>query len=171
MVWLLGLGLVLLFWLTPAPAHLSLSLAPQASAIYAEKTWTGEMGTLSLRLGLASGGPEASLTYRPREEPGVPITWTCDSLSCVLVRPGQEVREGELIGYVSVAARRRAEQLAELLPTVHDELLAAEVRAELERLARENEVHALVPGRVRTVEVEQVGNSLRVRVVLSCRPL
>lgn len=171
MVWLV-LGLVLLFCLTPAPAHLSLSLAPQASAIYAEKTWTGEMGTLSLRVGLASGGPEASLTYRPREEePGVPITWTCDSLSCVLVRPGQVVREGELIGYVSMAARRRAEQLAELLPTVHDELLAAEVRAELERLARENEVHALVPGRVRTVEVEQVGNSLRVRVVLSCRPL
>ena len=138
-------------------------------AVSSEIQWPE--GALAVRAGAAWGEhgprPEVFVSYTPRT-PVVTISWTCDSLACILVRPGDVIEEGQLIGFVSAAAQARAAALAERLPQVHDPLVAAEILAELERISRENEIHALVPGRVVRVEVEQIGSTLRVRLLVRC---
>lgn len=157
------LGLVLVFVLgTPT---FRAELAPEGLSLSAEATNHG--------LTLKAGGlwnsqgfsPQLSLVWVP-EVPTCTIEFTTDSLAGVLVRPGQVLREGELIGYTSLAAKSRIAELEKALVDVEDEILRAEVQAEIERLRRECEVRALIPGRVLAVEVEQVNQALRVRIQL-----
>jgi hypothetical protein len=163
---LLGLALVLLLG---APTFRA-ELTPEGLSLSAEAQSQG--------LILKAGGlwnaqgffPQLSASWTP-QVPTCTITFTTDSLSCILVKPGQELREGDLIGYSSAEARDRIAWLEARLPEVEDEALRAEVLAEIQRLRRENEVRALIPGKVLAVEVEQVRQGLSVRIqVLSEKP-
>jgi hypothetical protein len=163
---LLGLALVLLMG-TPT---FRADLTPEGLSLSAE--------VQSQRLSLKAGGlwnaqgffPQLSASWTP-QVPTCTITFTTDSLSCILVKPGQELREGDLIGYASAEARDRIAWLEARLPEVEDEALRAEVLAEIQRLRKENEIRALIPGKVLAVEVEQVRQGLSVRIqVLSEKP-
>jgi len=163
---LLGLLLVLLLGTPTFRAELT----PEGLSLLAEVQSQG--------LSLKAGGlwnpqgffPQLSASWTPQVRTCT-ITFTTDSLSCILVKPGQELREGDLIGYTSAEARDRIAWLEARLPEVEDEALRAEVLAEIQRLRRENEVRALIPGKVLAVEVEQVRQGLSVRIqVLSEKP-
>jgi len=110
--------------------------------------------------------PQLSATWTP-QVPTCTITFTTDSLSCVLVKPGQALKEGDLIGYASLAARERIAWLEKQLPEVDDETLRAEVSEEIQRLRRENEIRALIPGRVTQVALQQQSQVVRVEVFLA----
>jgi len=162
---LLGLALVLLLGTPTFRAELT----PEGLSLSAEAQRQG----LSLKAGglwNAQGFfPQLSASWTP-QVPTCTITFTTDSLSCILVKPGQELREGDLIGYASAEARDRIAWLEARLPEV-DEALRAEVLAEIQRLRREDEIRALIPGKVLAVEVEQVRQGLSVRIqVLSEKP-
>ena len=162
---LLGLALVLLLGTPTFRAELT----PEGLALSAEAQSQG----LSLKAGglwNAQGFfPQLSASWTP-QVPTCTITFTTDSLSCILVKPGQEIHEGDLIGYASAEARDRIAWLEARLPEV-DEALRAEVLAEIQRLRREDEIRALIPGKVLAVEVEQVRQGLSVRIqVLSGKP-
>jgi len=158
---LLGLVLVLLL----GPPTFRAELNPEGLYLSAEAQSQG----LTLRAGglWNSEGffPQLSFAWTP-QVPTYTITFTTDSLSCVLVQPGQVLREGDLIGYASLATQERIAWLEKQLPEVEDEVLRAEVLEQIERLRRENEIRALIPGRVLTVEVEQANQVLRVRIQL-----
>jgi hypothetical protein len=163
---LLGLLLVLLLGTPTFRAELT----PEGLSLFAEVQSQG----LSLKAGglwNAQGVfPQLSASWTPQVRTCT-ITFTTDSLSCILVKPGQELREGDLIGYTSAEARDRIAWLEARLPGVEDEALRAEVLAEIQRLRKENEVRALIPGKVLAVEVEQVRQGLSVRIqVLSEKP-
>jgi len=163
---LLGLLLVLLLGTPTFRAELT----PEGLSLSAEAQSQG----LSLRAGgiwNAQGFfPQLSASWTPKV-PTCTITFTTDSLSCILVKPGQELREGDLIGYARAEARDRIAWLEARLPEVEDEVLRAEVLAEIQRLRKESEVRALIPGKVLAVEVEQVRQGLSVRIqVLSGKP-
>ncbi|MEN3010304.1 MAG: hypothetical protein ABDI20_04915 [Candidatus Bipolaricaulaceae bacterium] len=113
--------------------------------------------------------PKMGLKWTPPERTAT-ITFTTDSLSCVLIRPGQILREGDLIGYASKAVLERTHELAHKLNDLHDEFLRAEVEAELTRLHKQNEIRALIPGRVLRVAVTQEGQVLRVNAEVSRAP-
>ena len=159
MLALLGLVLVLLL----GPPTFRAELNPEGLYLSAEAQSQG----LTLRAGgrWNSEGffPQLSFAWTP-QVPTYTITFTTDSLSCVLVEPGQVLREGDLIGYASLAARERIAWLEKQLPEVDDEVLRAEVSEEIERLRRESEIRALIPGRVLALEVEQSHKALRVRI-------
>ena len=161
---LLGLALVLLLGTPTFRAELT----PEGLSLYAEAQSQG----LSLRAGglwNAQGFfPQLSAFWTP-QVPTCTITFTTNSLSCILVKPGQDLREGDLIGYVSAEARDRIAWLEARLPEVEDEDLRAEVLAEIQRLRRENEVHALIPGKVIDVAKIQSGGVIRVEVHLACK--
>ena len=161
MLALLGLVLVLLLGpptfraeLNPEGLHLAAEAQSQGLTLRAGGLWNNQ-GFL----------PHLSLTWVP-QVPTYTIAFTTDSLSCVLVQPGQVLREGDLIGYASLATQERIAWLEKQLPEVEDEVLRAEVLEEIERLRRENEIRALIPGRVLSVEVEQANQVLRVRIQL-----
>jgi hypothetical protein len=163
---LLGLLLVLLLGTPTFRAELT----PEGLSLSAEAQSQG--------LSLKAGGlwnpqgffPQLSASWTPQVRTCT-ITFTTDSLSCILVKPGQELREGDLIGYARAEARDRIAWLEARLPEVEDEALRAEVLAEIQRLRRENEIRALIPGKVLAVEVEQVRQGLSVRIqVLSEKP-
>jgi hypothetical protein len=163
---LLGLLLVLLLGTPTFRAELT----PEGLSLFAEVQSQG----LSLKAGglwNAQGFfPQLSASWTPQVRTCT-ITFTTDSLSCILVKPGQELREGDLIGYARAEARDRIAWLEARLPEVEDEALRAEVLAEIQRLRRENEVRALIPGKVLAVEVEQVRQGLSARIqVLSEKP-
>ena len=163
---LLGLALVLLLG---APTFRA-ELTPEGLSLYAEAQSQG----LSLKVGGLWNPqgffPQLSASWTPQVRTCT-ITFTADSLSCILVKPGQELREGDLIGYARAEARDRIAWLEARLPGVEDEALRAEVLAEIQRLRRESEVRALIPGKVLAVEVEQVRQGLSVRIqVLSEKP-
>ena len=167
MAWtMLGLLLVLLLGtptfrteLTPEGLSLSAEAQSQGLALKAGGLWNAQ-----------GFFPQLSASWTP-QIPTCTITFTTDSLSCVLVKPGQVLREGDLIGYASAEARDRIAWLEARLPEVEDEALRAEVLAEIQRLRKENEVRALIPGKVLAVEVEQVRQGLSVRIqVLSEKP-
>jgi hypothetical protein len=163
---LLGLLLVLLLGTPTFRAELT----PEGLSLSAEAQSQG----LSLKAGglwNAQGFfPQLSASWTPQVRTCT-ITFTTDSLSCILVKPGQELREGDLIGYARAEARDRIAWLEARLPEVEDEALRAEVLAEIQRLRKENEVRALIPGKVLAVEVEQVRQGLSVRIqVLSEKP-
>jgi len=163
---LLGLLLVLLLGTPTFRAEMT----PEGLSLSAEAQSQG----LSLKAGglwNAQGFfPQLSASWTP-QVPTCTITFTTDSLSCILVKPGQELREGDLIGYASAEARDRIAWLEARLPEVDDEALRAEVLAEIQSLRRENEIRALIPGKVLAVEVEQVRQGLSVRIqVLSEKP-
>jgi len=152
---------VLLLWpltfraeLTPEGLYLAAEAQSQGLTLKAGGLWNSE-----------GFFPQLSFAWTP-QVPTYTITFTTDSLSCVLVEPGQVLREGDLIGYASLATRERIAWLEKRLPKVEDEVLRAEVQAEIERLRRESEIRALIPGRVLTVEVEQANQILRVRIQL-----
>jgi len=164
---LLGFALVLLLSGTPT---FRAELTPEGLSLSAEAQSQG----LSLKAGglWNSQGffPQLSASWTPQVRTCT-ITFTTDSLSCILVKPGQELREGDLIGYARAEARDRIAWLEARLPGVEDEALRAEVLAEIQRLRKENEVRALIPGKVLAVEVEQVRQGLSVRIrVLSEKP-
>ena len=163
---LLGLLLVLLLGTPTFRAELT----PEGLSLFAEVQSQG----LSLKAGglwNAQGFfPQLSASWTPQVRTCT-ITFTTDSLSCILVKPGQELREGDLIGYARAEARDRIAWLEARLPEVEDEALRAEVLAEIQRLRKENEIRALIPGKVLAVEVEQVRQGLSVRIqVLSEKP-
>ena len=157
------LGLVLVFLLGPPTFRAELN--PEGLYLSAEASKEG----LTLKAGgLWSGQallPQLSFAWTP-QIPTYTITFTTDSLSCVLIQPGQTLNEGDLIGYASKDARDRIEWLTTKLAEVEDEVLRAEVLEEIERLRRENEIRALIPGRVLALEVEQANQVLRVRIQL-----
>jgi hypothetical protein len=161
---MLGLLLVLLLG-TPT---FRTELTPEGLSLSAEAQSQG----LSLRVGglwNAQGFfPQLSASWTPQVRTCT-ITFTTDSLSCILVKPGQELREGDLIGYASAAARDRTAWLEARLPEVEDEALRAEVLAEIQRLRKENEVRALIPGKVIDVAKIQSGGVIRVEVRLACK--
>jgi len=109
--------------------------------------------------------PQLSATWTPQVSVCT-ITFTTDSLSCVLVQPGQVLHEGDIIGYASAAVRDHIAWLEKQLSEVDDEALRAEVLAEVERLRKEGEIRALIPGRVTQVALQQQGQFLRVEVYL-----
>ena len=158
---LLGLVLVLLL----GPLTFRAELTPEGLYLAAEAQSQG--------LTLKAGGlwnsegffPQLSFAWTP-QIPTYTITFTTDSLSCVLIQPGQTLNEGDLIGYASKDARDRIEWLTTKLAEVEDEVLRAEVLEQIERLRRENEIRALIPGRVLALEVEQAHKALRVRIQL-----
>ena len=158
---LLGLVLVLLL----GPPTFRAELNPSGMSLAVEASKDG----LTLRAGGLWNGqaflPQLSFAWTPQVRTYT-ITFTTDSLSCVLVEPGQVLREGDLIGYASLAARERIAWLEKQLPEVEDEVLRTEVLEEIERLRRENEIRALIPGRVLALEVEQAHKALRVRIQL-----
>ncbi len=169
---ILVIASVLLLWASSAsPPTLELVLT-DTLGLYARNEVQWPEGTLTVRAGLAWGengaSPEVLVSYTPWT-PMVTISWSCDSLACILVQPGQEITEGQLIGYISAKEQARAAALAERLPQIQDELVAAEVHAELGKITQENEIRALVPGRVLRVEVEQLGRTLKVRVLVLCK--
>jgi len=112
--------------------------------------------------------PQLSASWTPQVRTCT-ITFTTDSLSCILVKPGQELREGDLIGYVRAEARDRIAWLEARLPEIEDEALRAEVLAEIQRLRKENEVRALIPGKAIDVAKSQSGGAIRVEVRLACK--
>ena len=112
--------------------------------------------------------PQLSASWTPQVRTCT-ITFTTDSLSCILVKPGQELREGDLIGYVRAVARDRIAWLEARLPEIEDEALRAEVLAEIQRLRKENEVRALIPGKAIDVAKSQSGGAIRVEVRLACK--
>jgi len=158
---LLGLALVLLLG---APTFRA-ELTPEGLQVSAEASTEG----LTLRAGGLWNGqgfsPQLSLVWVP-QLPTCTITFTTDFPRGILVRPGQVLQEGDLIGYTSRAAKDRILELEKALEGVEDEVLRAEVLAEIERLRAESEVRALIPGRVLAIEVEQVNQALRVRIQL-----
>jgi len=165
MVWIfLGLVLVLLLGAPTFQAELT----PEGLSLSAEAQSQG----LSLKAGglwNAQGFfPQLSASWTP-QIPTCTITFTTDSLSCILVKPGQEIHEGDLIGYASAEARDRIAWLEARLPEVEDEALRAEVLAEIQRLRRENEVRALIPGKAIDVAKIQSGGVIRVEVRLACK--
>lgn len=173
MTLIIAIALALLLWVSSASPPPTLELAlTDTLALYARGEVQWPEGTLAVRTGLVWGEngarPEVLVSYAPWT-PTATISWSCDSLACILVRPGQEITAGQLIGYVSAREVARAAALAERLPQIQDELVIAEVREELEKIAEENEIRALVSGRVLRVEVEQLGRGLKVRVVVLCR--
>ena len=141
-------------------------LTPEGLSLSAEAQSQG----LSLKAGglwNAQGFfPQLSASWTP-QVPTCTITFTTDSLSCILVKPGQELREGDLIGYARAEARDRIAWLEARLPEVEDEALRAEVLAEIQRLRKENEVRALIPGRAIDVAKNQSGGVIRVEVRLA----
>jgi hypothetical protein len=161
---MLGLLLVLLLGTPTFRAELT----PEGLAISAEAQSQG--------LSLKAGGlwnpqgffPQLSASWTPQVRTCT-ITFTTDSLSCILVKPGQELREGDLIGYARAEARDRIAWLEARLPEVEDEALRAEVLAEIQRLRRENEVRALIPGKAIDVAKIQSGGVIRVEVRLACK--
>ncbi len=102
----------------------------------------------------------------PPSPPSVVIRFTTDGLEGVLVRPGQVIRVGDLIGIRSVgpAGAQRLAELKARAAQVTDDFLRAELQEEIARLSRELEVRALVAGRVLSVEVEQRETELDVIV-------
>jgi hypothetical protein len=161
---ILGVLLVLLLGTPTFRAELT----PEGLSLSAEVQSQG----LSLRAGglwNAQGFfPQLSASWTPKV-PTCTITFTTDSLSCILVKPGQELREGDLIGYARAEARDRIAWLEARLPEVEDEALRAEVLAEIQRLRRENEVRALIPGKAIDVAKIQSGGVIRVEVRLACK--
>ena len=159
---LLGLALVLLLGVPTFRAELT----PEGLQISAEASTTEG---LTLRAGGLWNGqvflPQITLSWTPTA-PTCTITFTTDFAGGILVRPGQVIKEGDLIGYTSRAAKDRILELEKALEGVEDEVLRAEVQAEIERLRAESEVRALIPGRVLAIEVEQVNQVLRVRIQL-----
>ena len=158
---LLGLALVLLLGaptfqaeLTPEGLHLSAEAQSHGLTLKAGGFWNSE-----------GFFPQLSLTWVPQVSTCT-ITFTTDFPGGILVRPGQVIKEGDLIGYTSRAAKDRILELEKALVDVEDEVLRAEVLAEIERLRAESEVRALLAGRVLAVEVEQVNQALRVRIQL-----
>lgn len=159
----LAAALALVLWLGPPTLRLD---------------WNGE--ALSLSLSAAQGSlaasagvlwdpqglrPQISATWTPTI-PTAEITFTTDSLDCILVKPGQELQVGDLIGYSSAAVRERIEELTRKLPEVQDELVRAEALAEITKLKLDAQVRALIPGRVIAVNAVQDGRILRVRVLV-----
>jgi len=156
-------ALALVLWLGPPTLRLD---------------WNGE--ALSLSLSAAQGSlaasagvlwdsqglrPQASATWTPAI-PMAEITFTTDSLDCILVKPGQELQVGDLIGYSSAAVRERIEELTRKLPEVQDELVRAEALAEIAKLKLDGELRSLIPGRVIAVNAVQDGRILRVRILV-----
>jgi hypothetical protein len=165
MVWaILGVLLVLLLGtptfraeLTPEGLSLSAEVQSQGLSLKAGGLWNAQ-----------GFFPQLSASWTP-QVPTCTITFTTDSLSCILFKPGQELREGDLIGYASAEARDRIAWLEARLPEVEDEALRAEVLAEIQHLRRENEIRALIPGKVIDVAKNQSGGVIRVEVRLACK--
>lgn len=131
---------------------------------------TVAVATPNLRAEVTAGDrlcPKVSVVWTFACSASATLTFTTDSLAGVLVKPGQVLREGDLIGYASATTPQRIAELTRKLPEVQDELLRAEVEAELARL-RLGEIRALIPGRVVRVDLAQEGNVIRVRVEV-CR--
>lgn len=110
-----------------------------------------------------------TVSLPPREAPTTTISFTTDSPTCVLVKPGDVIAVGDLIGYASAAALARINDLQQRLPLLEDEAILAEVEDELTRLRRANEIRALVAGRVTRVEMRQEKNELHVQLVVVLR--
>jgi len=109
------------------------------------------------------------LEVAPPKLPYVDIQFTTDSLPGILVRKGDVLQEGDLIGFHSAETQRQIEELQAKLGDEQDELIRAELQAKIAELQKQNEVHALVSGWVKSLWVEQVEEELTVhlRVVLS----
>lgn len=163
MQWLVFLLSVALIWALGGPAALRAEMPPVRLSAEAQR------GAFSVRAALAFAEqgpvPEVALSFVP-QCPTTTITFRTDSLSCVLVRPGQVLAEGDLIGYASAEIRARLEELLDRFSEVQDELVRAELAAEIDRLRAQNEIRALIPGRVLSVQLQQEGNEIRVQVLL-----
>jgi len=161
---LLGLVLVLLLG-TPA---FRAELTPQGLSFSAE----AQNQNLTLRAGglwTPQGfSPQFSFTWAPRV-PTATISFTTDSLAAILVQPGQVLHPGNLIGYARLGAMERIATLERALAETEDELLQAEISEEIARLREENEIRALIPGKVRSLTVEQAGRTLKVQILVEVR--
>ncbi|MCS7239844.1 MAG: hypothetical protein NZ651_01125 [Candidatus Bipolaricaulota bacterium] len=63
--------------------------------------------------------------------------------------------------------KRRIEELMRRLSEVEDALVRVEALSGIKRFRRENEIHSFLPGRVLSVDLEQKGANLRVRIILA----
>ncbi|MFQ6034172.1 MAG: hypothetical protein ACE5KR_04850, partial [Candidatus Bipolaricaulia bacterium] len=86
----------------------------------------------------------------------------------ILVKRGTIIEEGALIGFHSAETQQQIGELQAKLQEEQDELIRAEIEAEIAELREGNEVRALVSGWVKALWVEQVEEELAVhlRVVL-----
>ena len=146
-------------------------LAPEETTLVAgAKT---ELGPLKLSYSASWGRSLSSrlsfdLDIAPPQLPYVKVQFTTDSLQGILVRKGQMVEEGQLIGFHSVKTQQEIAKLEENLETTEDELIRAELRKKIEELREQNEVHVLVSGYVESLWVEQIEGDLiaHLKVVL-----
>ncbi len=164
MLWLALFGLALVLWLG-SPTY-RVELQSTGLVFYAEVQRPGLSLQTSLSWDFQSLSPKVSFAFTP-QVPTATISFETESLAGILVSEGQVLKEGDLIGYVSPRAMARAKELSARLPLIDDDIVRAEAMSEIERLRRENEVRALIPGRVREIRVEQAGRSLHVQVVVA----
>ena len=142
----------------------------EATFIAGAKT---ELGPLELAYTAQWGKNSSSklsfdLEIEPPKRPWVEIQFTTDSLQGILVEKGDQIQEGQLIGFHSVATQEQIAQLEANLEGAQDELIKAELEAKIAELREQNEVRALVTGYVRSLWVEQVEGDLiaHLRVLL-----
>ena len=157
-------GLALVLWLG-SPTY-RVELQSTGLVFSAEAQRPGLSLQTSLSWDCQSFSPKVSFAFTP-QVPTATISFETESLAGILVSEGQVLKEGDLIGYASLKAMARAKELQDKLASIEDEVVREEVLSEIERLREENEVRALIPGRVREIRVEQAGRSLRVQVVVA----
>jgi biotin carboxyl carrier protein len=85
----------------------------------------------------------------------VEVQFTTDSLDGVLVKEGQRVREGQLLGVKSVEIQQKIRELENRLAQPQDELIQAEIQQKIDELKQQNEIHSLVSGYIRAIWFEQ----------------
>jgi hypothetical protein len=145
-------------------------LSPEEPTFTAQATTN--LGPLKLSYSTSWGRSLSSklgfdMELKPKES-WVEVQFTTDSLQGILVRQGQTIEEGELIGVHSLEVQEQLRQLEANLAKEQDELIKAELQAKIKELREKNEVHALVSGWIGALWVEQVEDLLTVhlRVVL-----
>jgi hypothetical protein len=145
-------------------------LSPEEPTFTAQATTS--LGPLKLSYSTSWGKSLVSklgfdLEIKPKES-WVEVQFTTDSLKGILVERGEQVREGDLLGFHSLEVQEQLRQLEANLAKEQDELIKAELQAKIKELKEKNEVHALVSGWIGALWVEQVEDLLTVhlRVVL-----
>ena len=143
----------------------------EATLVAGAKT---ELGPLKLAYQASWGKSSSSklsfdLDIEPPKRPWVEIQFTTDSLQGILVRKGDTITEGQLIGFHSVVVQEEIQQLQRNLQETQDELIKTELEERIQELKAANEVHALVGGYIESLWVEQVEGDLiaHLRVILS----
>jgi multidrug efflux pump subunit AcrA (membrane-fusion protein) len=85
----------------------------------------------------------------------VEVRFTTDSLKGVLVKEGQWVKQGQLLGIKSIEIQEEIKELENRLKQPQDELIQAEIQQKIEELRGQNEIRSLVSGYIRAIWFEQ----------------